>query len=263
LATRAPDRVDPARLPPGGPGHVIRYRRPARLFHAAIYLVTFVLLGTGWWLRTGHEGEPSLLARTIDVADVEIHRQAGWLLVAVVTVGMTLGFRGAFTFVRETLRFNRGDGTWFRRWPFGAFTGKFVPHKGHFDPGQRIVNVAFVATIGTLVVTGVGLTTVHGGSQFVALSRVHRGSTYFLTVLIVAHVIIAIGVLPGYRGAWRSMHGRGKTPVETARRLWPASLDSQKSGESPRCEPHRAHSTIDDARHSRAASGSLEGDTHR
>ena len=211
--------------------HVVRYRRPARLFHTATYLVTFVLLATGWWVGGGREGEPSVLARIVGVPDVEIHRRAGWALVALMLLGVTLGARAARTFVRETVRVDRGDAAWFRRWPLGALTGRFAPHRGHFDPGQRVVNIALVASFGTLVVTGVGLTTVHGGPDFVLLARLHRAATLVLTVLVVAHVLLAVGLLPGYRGAWRSMHLRGRTPTATARRLWPASVGSHPTAE--------------------------------
>jgi formate dehydrogenase subunit gamma len=207
-------------------GHVVRYRRLARWFHTASYLVIFVLLGTGWWLRTGQEGRPSLLARALGLADVEIHRRAGWVLVVLVGLGVTVGVRGAWTFVRETLRVNRGDGRWFLRWPIGVVTGRFAKHRGHFDPGQRLLNVGIVASLGTLIVTGVGLTTIHSGSDFVLLARLHRGATYVLTALVVGHVVVAIGVLPGYRGVWRSMHLRGRTPKATVKRLWPASVDA-------------------------------------
>src|SRR5205814_1934672 len=158
------------------------------------------------------------------VADVEIHRLVGLVFAGLVLLGVTLGARAAVTFVRETVRVDLGDGAWLRRWPLGALTGRFAAHRGHFDPGQRLLNVAFVATLGTLVVTGVGLTTVHGGTAFVLLDRWHRAATYVLTVLVAAHVIVAIGVLPGYRGAWRSMHLRGRTPRATAQRLWPTSV---------------------------------------
>jgi cytochrome b subunit of formate dehydrogenase len=135
-----------------------------------------------------------------------------------------LGARAAYRFARETVRVDRGDGRWFRRWLVGAFTGRFAPHRGHFDPGQRVANVAFVVTLSTLVVTGVALTSVKSGPDFVWLVRVHRYATYALTALVIAHVALALGVLPGYRGAWRSMHFGGRTPESTARRLWPASL---------------------------------------
>jgi cytochrome b subunit of formate dehydrogenase len=202
-------------------GPVVRNNRRARLLHTAFYVVTLILLFTGWWLLSGHEGRPSVLARLVDEPDVELHRQAGWALAAVAVVAVTLGARGAFTFVRETLRIDRGDGRWLARFPGAALTGRFTRHRGHFDPGQRIANIAFVATLGTLIGTGIGLTTVHGGPTFVWLDHVHRLATYVLAVLVAGHVLVAIGVLPGYRGVWRAMHLGGRVPAATARRLWP------------------------------------------
>jgi cytochrome b subunit of formate dehydrogenase len=204
-----------------------RYNRRTRWFHTAFYLVTIVLIATGWWLRTGHEGDPSLLARFADRPDVDLHRQAGWIQIGLVAVGLTFGVRAAYRFTRETVRVNRGDGRWVRRWPVGALTGRFAPHRGHFDPGQRVANVAFVATLGTLIVTGIGLTAVKSGPDFVWLVRVHRYATYALTALVIGHVVLALGLLPGYRGAWRSMHFGGRTPESTARRLWPTSVPTR------------------------------------
>jgi formate dehydrogenase subunit gamma len=210
-------------------GSVVRYRRPARLFHAACYLTTFVLLATGWWLLSGHEGEPSLLARLAGRPDAELHRQTGWVLSGLVAIGLTLGVRAAATFARETLRFDRGDVQWFLSWPRGAITGRFAPHRRHFDPGQRLANLAFVVTLGALIASGIALTTLHGGPTFVWLVRVHRYATYTLLPLIAIHVALAIGVLPGYRGAWRSMHLGGRTPNTTVQRLWPASTSTRKA----------------------------------
>jgi len=42
-----------------------------------------------------------------------------------------------------------------------------------------------------------------------------------VTPVILGHVLVAIGVLPGYRGVWRSMHLGGHLREETARRVWP------------------------------------------
>ncbi len=135
--------------------------------------------------------------------------------------------RAAVRFGLESVRINRGDGSWFRHWPRGALTGRFGSHRGRFDPGQRIANIAFVVTLGTLIVTGVGLTMVKTGPDFVVLVRVHRFATYALTALVAEHVLLALGVLPGYRGAWRSMHLGGRTSTPTARRLWPRSVTNR------------------------------------
>ena len=53
-------------------------------------------------------------------------------------------------------------------------TGRFARHEGHFDPGQRLANVAFVGALATVVVSGVALTTLSGGSTFATMVRVHR-----------------------------------------------------------------------------------------
>lgn len=203
--------------------HVVRNNLATRGFHAATAVTTIVLLGTGWWLRSGREGQASVLADVLDAADTEIHRVAGWVLAVLVAGALTLGVRGAWTFARETVRIDRGDHRWFQHWPAGALTGRFAPHRGVFDPGQRLANIAFVATLATLIGSGIALTTLSGGSTFATLVRVHRGATYVLTALVVGHVLVVSGALPGYRGAWRAMVGRGRVPAATVRRLWPAA----------------------------------------
>lgn len=203
--------------------HVRRYNRPARWFHSSTYLVVGVLLVTGWWLRRGGEGEPSALANLFEQPDVDLHRAAGWALAAIAAIGLTLGFRAAWTFARETVRVDKGDGRWFARWPAGALSGRFGSHRGHFDPGQRIANVVFVGSLGTLIVSGVALTTLHGGTTFVWMVKAHRYATYVLTPLVIGHILLALGLLPGYRGVWRAMHWGGRVPLATARRLWPSS----------------------------------------
>lgn len=213
---------------------VERHNRRTRRFHAATYVVTFVLLVTGWWLWAGNEGRPSLLARLVDEPDTQLHRRAGYGLAALGVGAITLGVRAALTFVRHTLRVDRTDWRWFVSWPVGALRGRFARHGGRFDPGQRIANIAFVASFVTLIVTGIGLTTLHGGATFAALAKLHRTATYWLTALVVVHVVVAAGVLPGYRGVWRSMHGRGQVPVATARRLWPATVADDDVDDVPK-----------------------------
>jgi cytochrome b subunit of formate dehydrogenase len=199
----------------------VRNNLATRGFHAATVVIVGVLLGTGWWLRTGHEGRPSLLADVLDEPDTEIHRIGGWVLVAVAGVGVTLGIRGTWTFVRETVRVDRGDGRWFARWPVGVMTGRMAPHRGHFDPGQRLLNLGIVASLGALVVSGIALTTLKGGPTFATMVRVHRGATYVISALVAGHLVVVSGILPAYRGVWRAMV-TGHVPRPTARRLWPA-----------------------------------------
>jgi cytochrome b subunit of formate dehydrogenase len=198
-----------------------RYPRRARRYHAAIYIATLLLLATGWWLLAGREGQPSPLARLLNVPDVTLHVWFGWALVLVALAPLPFALRGVIAFVRETIRRDRGDLRWLIRWPLSVITGRFPRHEGHFDPGQRLANVAIVVLLVLLIGTGVALTVIHVGPVFAILDSVHRLATIAFTVVIVGHIVVAAGVLPGYRGAWRSMHLGGRLSLDTARRLWP------------------------------------------
>jgi cytochrome b subunit of formate dehydrogenase len=198
-----------------------RYRRRSRLIHAGVYVLTLLLLFTGLWLLAGREGQPSPLAFALGGADSTVHTVLGWALAALALLGLLLGGRGVALFVRETLRYDRGDLRWLVRWPQAVFSGRFARHEGHFDPGQRVANVLIVAGLGVLLGSGVGLAVVHGGPAFVWFHRVHTWATYVLLPVLAGHVLIALGLLPGYRGVWRAMHLGGRVSVETARRVWP------------------------------------------
>lgn len=231
---RLPDVKSRRGRAPGGPPRVIeRYSRRTRWFHALTYLAVLVLLGTGWWLLAGREGEPSPLARATGVPDTSVHTYAGWGLAALALVAGTLGARAARTFFAESLRFDRGDLHWFRRWPAASRTGRFAHHDGHFDPGQRIANLVLVTLLGVLVGSGVGLTMVAGGPAFGWLHRAHRWSTYLVTPVVLGHILIASGVLPGYRGAARAMHLGGRLRTDVARRIWPGWLARQRAAPAP------------------------------
>src|SRR5262245_11644176 len=200
------------------PMRIERYGLRARRFHAAAYVLTPLLLFTGWWLVVGREGEPSVLARASGQPDTAVHQWFGWALVALAAGPILVGRKGIATFVRETVRIDRGDAIWLGRWPRAIFSGHFPRHEGHFDPGQRVVNVALVSGLVLLIASGVGLSVVTGGPAFVWLRQVHSWTTVIVTPLIAGHVLIAIGVLTGYRGVWRSMHLGGRVPLDTARR---------------------------------------------
>ena len=204
---------------------VRRYSRRTRWFHAATYLTVLVLLFTGWWLLSGAEGEPSPLARATGVADTDIHTYAGWATAALAALAVTLGARAARTFLVESTRFDRGDVRWFVAWPAAVFTGRFPRHDGHFDPGQRIANLVLVVLLAALIGSGVGLTQVAGGPTFVWLQSVHRWATYLITPVLLGHILIASGVLPGYRGVARAMHLGGRLRRDVAQRIWPGWLD--------------------------------------
>ena len=213
-----------------GAATVQRYSRRARWFHALTYLMVLALLVTGWWLVFGREGQPSPLARLTGVGDVPLHRYAGLALLALAAAAVVFGARATRTFLRESVRYDRGDGRWFGRWPGAVFTGRFARHDGHFDPGQRVANLLLVGLLVALVGTGLGLMVITGGPEFVWLQRVHRWATYLLTPVLIGHIVIAAGVLPGYRGVGRSMHLGGRLPRPVARRLWPGWLDRHEDG---------------------------------
>jgi cytochrome b subunit of formate dehydrogenase len=207
------------------PAVVRRYSRRTRWFHAVSYLAVLVLLITGWWLLAGGEGEPSPLARVTGWADADIHTYVGWVAAVFAALAVTVGARATRTFLAESVRFDRGDARWFVRWPAAVFTGRFPRHVGHFDPGQRLANLVLVLLLAALVGSGVGLTQITGGAGFVWLQRAHRWATYLITPVLVGHILIASGVLPGYRGVARAMHLGGRLRRDVAERVWPAWLD--------------------------------------
>ncbi|MCI0633902.1 MAG: cytochrome b/b6 domain-containing protein [Actinobacteria bacterium] len=226
-----------------------RHPRRVRRFHGAVWVVTLGLLVTGWWILLGGEGRPSPLARATGVADTRLHVWMGWALAAL-TVGVaTVGCRGIATFLRETVRRDRGDAGWWRRWPAAAFTGRFARHEGLFDPGQRIANVLLVGGLLVLVVTGTAMTLLHGGPVFASMGRIHRWATIAISPVIVGHVLIAAGLLPGYRGAARSMHVDGRVRTATARSLWPGWADrvSRPADPHPDADRHEEASCSNDS----------------
>lgn len=214
-----------------------RTSRRARLIHTSAYLTTLALLLTGWWLVARGEGRPSPLSELVGVADTRLHVWFGWALAVVLGLPLVIGSRGVILFVRETFRVDRGDGRWWRAWPSAVLTGRFGRHEGHFDPGQRLANILLVGGLLVLTGTGIGMTVLHGGPVFAWLTRIHRWSTYVVTPVVAGHVLVALGVLPGYRGVWRAMHLGGRVSEQVARRLWPAwaerhaPADDDRSGE--------------------------------
>jgi cytochrome b subunit of formate dehydrogenase len=204
---------------------VERYGRPARWLHAGVYLTVLVLLATGVWLLVGKEGVPSPLSRLAGIPDSRLHVWVGWAFAGLVALGVLFGARAAAGFVVESLRYRRSDLAWFRRWPAAIVTGRFPWHDGHFDPGQRVANLALMVALLAVTGSGIAMALLHGGPAFVWLVPVHRVSTYLLIPLLAGHILIASGVLPGYRGVWRSMHLGGRLDASVARRLWPGWAD--------------------------------------
>lgn len=201
---------------------VERYRRSARWLHALGYTGVLLLLFTGVWLLIGREGDPSPVSDVTGLTDTQLHVWVGWGLAGLAGAWLVFGLRGLAGFVLESVRFRRDDLAWFRGWPRALVTGRFPRHDGRFDPGQRLANLALLACLTAVIGSGVAMAWLHGGPAFVWLVPIHRWSTYALLPLVGGHVAIAAGVLPGYRGVWRSMHLGGRLPESVARRLWPA-----------------------------------------
>ena len=191
----------------------------------------------GLWLLFGQEGNPSPLARVIGLPDVVVHKWLGYGLLVIGLVGLVVWRLDLGRFAAETFRWDRGDRAWVVAWPKAALTGRFSRHEGHFDPGQRVANVVLVGTLLLLVVSGIGLTLLHGGALFVWLHHVHLWATYAFGTMLVGHVAVASGILPGYRGAWRAMHLGGRLPEHVAAKLWPAWLESQRRSDEDSRRP--------------------------
>jgi cytochrome b subunit of formate dehydrogenase len=213
---------------------VRRYGWVGRWFHAGIYVTVLLALGTGWWfVLVGYE-RASPLARLTGRPDGEVHELSGYAMILVFLVWLPFGLRGLRSFIRETTRFERGDGRWLLGWPRAVFTGRFGNHSGHFDPGQRLANIVIVVLLTVVVVTGLGA--IFGPSSGLrgVMFDVHRWASYAVTPVLLGHIVVAAGILPGYRGVWRSMHLGGRLPVGVARRIWPTWLDETQSRESDR-----------------------------
>lgn len=163
-----------------------------------------------------------MVARLLGVGDTELHLWLGRTFAVVAVLPLVMGWQGVATFVRETFRRDRGDLRWWRRWPAAVVSGRFARHEGAFDPGQRVMNVLLVGGLVVLTITGIALSMVHGGPVFSWLDRIHRVIGVIVTLEVAGHVLVAVGVLPGYRGVWRSMHLGGRMHEDAARRLWPA-----------------------------------------
>ena len=217
---------------------VRRYGRVGRWFHAGIYVTVLLLLGTGWWFVVVGYAAASPLARLTGRPDGEIHELSGYAMTLVVPgLAAVRPARGCARSSARRVRFERGDGRWLLGWPRAAFTGRFGDHSGHFDPGQRLANIVIVLLLAVVVVTGLGA--IFGPSGRAArrcLFDVHRWASYAVTPVLLGHIVVAAGILPGYRGVWRSMHLGGRLPVGVARRIWPTWLDETlpRTRERPR-----------------------------
>jgi formate dehydrogenase subunit gamma len=161
------------------------------------------------------------------VAAATSHRWAGYGLLIVLALIAAVWWRAGGRFAADSLRFERRDLRWLAAFPRMALTPASrpasAPHRGHFDPGQRIFNLLLVLALLVLGATGVvmGMPERFLPSVYGLSLRIHEDATWALLVLVAGHLLLASGVLPGYRGVWRAMHFGGRVPAATARRLWP------------------------------------------
>jgi cytochrome b subunit of formate dehydrogenase len=213
--------------------YVERYGRAARRFHAVVYLMVLTQLTTGWWFVVGRYRRPLL-----GLPDRTIHELNGLVLLAAAAVYVAVKSHSTLAFIRESLEYDRGDARWFARWPAATVTGRFPHHEGRYDPGQRLANLIMAGTLTASVTTGSAMVLLPLAPPIsVAIAEIHRWSAFTLTPVIIGHVIVASGVLPGYRGAWRSMHLGGRLPEDVALRIWPGATRRDPALTSPRPAP--------------------------
>jgi cytochrome b subunit of formate dehydrogenase len=199
-------------------GVVRRYGRVGRWFHAGIYVTVLLALGTGWWfVIAGYERE-SPLARLTGQPDGAIHELSGYAMLVVLVVWIPFGVRGVRSFLRESARFDRGDGRWLLGWPRATFTGRFGSHSGHFDPDQRLANIVIVVLLAVVVITGLGAIDWWSSGLWAAMFGVHRWASYAMTPVLLGHIVVAAGILPGYRACG----GRCTSAVDCPS-AWPAA----------------------------------------
>jgi formate dehydrogenase subunit gamma len=198
---------------------VQRYGRPARWFHAVVYTIVLALLATGWWFVIDQYQNPLLGEDTL------IHETAGLLMIAIIAGYAAIRARAAWRFVRESTVREPGDLRWLAALPRAALTGRFPHHDGQYDPGQRLANVVMLATLAALAASGLGMLYLPSRSVSLLAADVHRWAAFLLTPVLLGHIVVAAGVLPGYCGVWRSMHLGGRLPRAVARRIWPGWLD--------------------------------------
>ncbi len=224
---------------------LLRNSRAARRLHALVYLTSTVLFVSGFsLLREGRPGLEAIFGG--HVAAGRSHRWIGMGLIALGLLVLLLRMRAAGRFVRESVQFRREDLRWFVSYPaFVLRPSRYAParHRGHFDPGQRLVNCVIVVAFVVLSFTGTLMSFPERfrPAVFAWSLRLHELATWMLVVAVLGHVLVASGILRAYRGVWRAMHGSGRVDALLARRLWPqwAEEAGMRAGEGGQSSSER------------------------
>jgi cytochrome b subunit of formate dehydrogenase len=210
---------------------VLRNSRRTRLFHTWVYVVTAFLLLSG--IAVLGEGRPAI-ERILGghVSTAHWHRWIGFVLIGSAALVLLLRPRAVGRFLIDSVIFGRDDLRWFVTYPgFLTASRRHAPgrHRGHFDPGQRVMNVTIVVCFAALSVTGLMMAFPQRitPAAFEWSVRVHRLATWLLAGAVAGHVVVASGVLPAYRGVWRAMHRGGRVQARLAHRLWPVWTERQ------------------------------------
>ncbi|HEU0196392.1 MAG TPA: cytochrome b/b6 domain-containing protein [Nevskiaceae bacterium] len=226
------------------PVTLLRHRAGVRVLHGINALAVIVLLVTG--LALGEvlaSGWVALLGGHLRVN--AIHRGLGlafavaWLLIVCVQP------RRIGRLLRDTLRFQCGDGRWFVEFPRFCLTPRRWPapfHAGRFDPAQRVVFLLLVVAVVVVSLTGVYMywEPRWGRLMFVLMIRAHIVAAWTLIGCLCLHVAAGCGLLPSHRGLVTAMFGDGRVRLTRAQALWPGWAARQTAGEPPRHEAKRS-----------------------
>ncbi len=222
------------------PEWLVRNSRQTRRFHAGVYVTTGFLFFSGISLLG--EGNPALEAVLGGhVSAAHWHRWIGFGLVGL--AGLVLAVRPAASrkFLADSVTFRPADLRWFVTYPSFLIRPRHhspARHEGHFDPGQRAMNLVIVLSLAVLSITGIIMSFPQrvAPMTFAWSLHIHTAATWVLAGAVGGHVVVASGILRAYRGVWRTMHGNGRIPGHLAYRLWPRWADEQQ-GRSLRKPP--------------------------
>lgn len=201
-----------------------RHGLPVRLLHAVNALAVLVLLATGAALD-GRLGAGALLGG--HAALHAAHQKLG-LLFVIAWLLLAAWRPGAFArLLGQVLHYRRGDASWplaFLRFCFRPDCHAAPFHDGRFDPAQRLVFLALIATALLASASGIYLYLAPplGPAALAWAIRLHMAAVWLLMGGLGLHIVAGAGVLPTHRGLARAMFGNGRVPAALAQVLWPA-----------------------------------------